>query len=103
MAPAAAAPGGAARAKPPPRAALNPSFSWEGGADAAAPLPQAPWDFKSACAAARLHAPRGARASSLHVPLRTRPAAGALTACASSLRACVCCAAPRVRSPRRCC
>ena len=44
MAPAAAAPG----AKAKPRAALNPSFRWDGGADAAAPLPQAPWDFKGA-------------------------------------------------------
>jgi len=42
MAPAAAAQGVK------PRAALNPAFTWDGGADAPAPAVQPAWDFKGA-------------------------------------------------------
>ena len=55
------APAAAAQAKAKPRAALNPSFQWDGGADAPAPAVQAAWDFKGA--PLRAHFPRHCAAS----------------------------------------
>jgi hypothetical protein len=60
MAPAAEAHGGT-KAKPRP-AAFNPSFQWDGGADAPAPAVQAAWDFKGAPCAAQTPGERCVRA-----------------------------------------